>query len=608
MASPESLKMMSLEELMDLEVISVSRRAERLTEVASAIQVLTADDVRRSGASSVPEALRLAPNLRVAQLNSYGWVVSARGFSGLFANKLLVMIDGRTVYTPLFAGVLWDVQNVLLEDLDRIEVVSGPGGTLWGANAVNGVINILTKSARDTQGFHASAAVGSFLEEAEEFRYGGQAGGNLFFRIHGQRFERGPTFLPNGQESTDSWELSQGGARLDWYPSEATTLTLQGEVYDGTEHTAPSDSTLHGHHVLGRWTRVLSADSDLSVQLYYDRTWRQDIPSTLTDKLRTFDLDFQHRLPRSGRHGLLWGAGYRKMESEVLNSTFFVGFVPQRRDMDLVSAFVQDEVMLAPERLRLTLGTKLEHNSFTGWEVQPNLRLAWTPDERHTWWGAVSRAVRSPSRIDVDYHIPAADIEPGMPGVDGGPNFESEILVAYETGYRIQPTATVSLSFAGFYHRYDDVYSVEPAPAPPTYQIQNGAEGQSYGVEVSGTWQPATAWRLRGGYTYFHKDLWSKPGHNADSTTLGNDPKHQFLLQSILDLPAGFQLDVAARYTDALPNPALPSYLVFDARLAWRFAHWELSVVGQSLGKKRHAEFLDPRVPSGVYGKVTWRY
>jgi iron complex outermembrane recepter protein len=605
-STAKTLKGMSLEELMDLEVTSVSRKSEKLAEVASAIQVITGDDIRRSAATSLPEALRLAPNLQAAQLNSHSWVIGARGFNGNFANKLLVMIDGRSVYTPLFAGVLWDVQNTILEDVDRIEVVSGPGGSLWGANAVNGVINIITKSAQATQGTYVAGAAGSDPRAAGAVRYGGRLGDNLYFRVYGQYFDRDSTTLPGGQDAADSWHMTKGGFRLDYYPTAANTLTLQGDVYGGTEHTAPNDSSMRGENVLGRWTHTLAPDSSLNLQVYYDHTWRRDIPSTITDDLTTFDFDLQHGFPLGSRHNILWGVEFRLMQDEAVTSTPLVGLVPPRRDMNLYSGFVQDEVTLAPDRLKLTFGTKLEHNDFSGFEIQPSTRLAWTPTEKQTVWAAISRAVRSPSRFDTDYHLPK---EPPF-FIAGGPNFESEKVIAYELGYRVRPHPSLSLSLATFANQYDDIYNVQTVAFPLT--IENGAEGRSWGVELSGTWQPTEWWRLRGGYNYFDKRLRNKPGHMVTSAVLasqGDDPENQISLQSMMDLGHGLQLDITARYVSALPDPVVPAYSAFDVRLAWSVRQWEWALVGQNLGDSSHAEFgTFQEVSRGFYGKLTWRY
>jgi iron complex outermembrane receptor protein len=603
-AEVRSLKQLSLDELMNIEVTSVSKRAEKLTEVASAIQVVTGTEIRRSAATNLPEALRLAPNLQVAQLNSYGWIVGARGFNGDFANKMLVMIDGRSVYTPLFAGVIWDVQNTILEDVDRIEVVSGPGGALWGANAVNGVINITTKDARETQGTYLSAAAGSALNSTAAVRYGGRAGENVYFRVYGQYFDRDNTYLANGQDVADAWHLAQGGFRLDYHPADTRTLTLQGDLYRGTEETNP-DSSMRGENILGRFTHDYGADSTLSVQAYYDHTWRHDIPSTITDDLTIFDLDLQHGFTLGERHQILWGFEGRWMRDHVETDTPLVGILPPHRNMDLYSGFLQDEISLH-ERVKLTVGTKIEHNDFTAWEVQPSVRLAWARADHQTLWAAISRAVRTPSRFDTDYHIPKAP--PFV--INGGPDFESEQILAYELGYRTQPRSDLSLSFATYFNDYRDIYNVQTAAFP--FTIENGVEGQSWGVELSGTWQPSSRWRLRAGYNYFEKDLQPKPGHAATSAVLasqGRDPAHQISLQSMMELHPGVELDVTARYVSELADPPVPAYVAFDVRLAWTVRQWEIALVGQNLGDSRHLEFGTFReIPRSGYARLTWRY
>lgn len=612
---PSTLKELTLEQLMDIDVTSVSRRPEKLSETASAIQVVTGEDIQRSGATSLPEALRLAPNLQVAQVDSRQWSISARGFNNTAANKLLVMIDGRTVYTPLFAGVFWDVQNVMLEDVDRIEVVSGPGGTLWGANAVNGVINVISKSARDTQGGLVTAGGGSFLQDFGAVRYGDQIGSNLFFRVYGQRFDRNSTVRPNGSNGQNDWDMTQGGFRTDWYPTDVNMLTVQGDAYSGSiQQVAPGHVAVDGQNLLGRWTRTFSAESDLQVQAYFDRTWRR-IPNQFAEDLKTYDLDFQHHFPLGERQVVTWGAGYRLMVDDVAN-TPALAFLPGRRDMQLFSGFLQDEIALIPQRLSLTLGSKIEHNDYSGVEVQPSGRIAWTPDERQTIWAAVSRAVRSPSRIDADLFAripPPTGSPPGTPPgtLAGDPNFDSETLIAYELGYRVRPTDRLTLSLATFYNVYEELRSVNGAF--PAQVIANDFKGETYGVELSGNWQATDWWRLRGGYTYLHKDLRPTSAMANPSVREGNDPQQQFLLQSIVDLPAHFQFDVVARYVDTLRNPNVPSYISFDARLAWQYKdRLEISVVGQNLWDDQHPEFgaaaSRQEIPRSIYGKVTWRF
>lgn len=614
LASPAALKQLSVEQLMDIEVTSVSKRQEKLSETASAIQVISSEDIRRSGATSLPEALRLASNLDVAQVNSHDWAISARGFNNgnKLGNKLLVMVDGRTIYTPLYAGVFWDAQNVLLEDLDRIEVISGPGGTLWGANAVNGVINIITKSAKDTQGTLVTAGGGSLVQDFGAVRYGGSAGSNLFFRVYGQRFDRNSTVFPNGRDGTNAWDMTQGGMRLDWYPSNGDLLTVQGDGYGGSlELPASRNTTVDGQNLLGRWTHTFSQESELQAQMYFDRTWRH-IPNTFAEDLRTYDFDFQHRVPLGQHQSIVWGASYRLMQDQVGNSAG-LAFLPPHRNMQLFSGFLQDEITLIPQRLKLTLGTKLEHNDFSGFEVQPSVRLAWTPDERQTIWGAISRAVRSPSRIDTDFFFPPPPFAAGTPNLAGGPAFNSETVLAYELGYRIRPVEKLSLSLATFFNQYDDLRSLEQT-APATFAWRNGLRGESWGAEFSASVQATRWWQLRGGYTYLHEHIWQQPGHRdlSQARGEGNDPQNRLLIQSIMDLPAHFQFNVTARYVDTRPFPNVPSYFAFDVRAAWQFKNIELAIVGQNLWDDQHPEFgaaaSRQEIPRSVYGKVTWRF
>jgi iron complex outermembrane receptor protein len=603
--SPENLKRLTLEELMGVDVTSVSRRPEPLVNSPSAIQVITHEDIKRSGASSLPEALRLAANLQVAQTDSRQWAISSRGFNNGLANKLLVMIDGRTIYTPLFAGVFWDVQNPMLADLDRIEVVSGPGGTLWGANAVNGVINIISKSAKETQGTLVNAGGGTFLEDFASARYGTKLGEDVFVRVYGKYFDRGNSLLANGDEGTNSWRMGQGGFRLDWLPAGPDSLTVQGDGYGGAfEQPAPGDTTVNGQNLIGRWTHTLGEDSDCSLQLYWDRTWR-DAP-TFAEELNMYDLDFQNRFAWGQRQVLVWGTGYRLMADRVQNSPA-LAFRPPDRNLQLFSGFLQDEITLVPDRLKLTAGTKLEHNDYSGLELQPSGRLAWMPDERHTVWAAISRAVRSPSRVDRDLFLPASP--PYV--VAGGSDFDSETLIAYELGYRVRPSKWLSLSLAGFFNDYDRIRSLDTN----SFVIANGNRAEEWGLELGAQYQPANWWRLRGGYTFLEKRVTVRAGAQDlnRGRAEGNDPEQQVILQSMFDLPGHVDLDFAFRYVDRLPAPPVPGYFTFDVRVAWRpLNNLELSVVGQNLWDEQHPEFGAPatrqEIPRSVYGRVSWSF
>lgn len=607
------LKVIPFEELFNLEISTVSRRPERLVDAPSAAQIITGEEIRRSGASSLPEALRLASNLQVAQIDSRQWAISARGFNSSTANKLLVMIDGRSVYTPLFSGVFWDVQHVLLEDIDRIEVISGPGAALWGANAVNGVINVISKSAKDTQGVLVSGGGGSSLQGLGAVRYGDKIGENLYFRVYGMGFQRDDTELRTGREATNDWHLGQGGFRADWLPAGGEVVTVQGDFYGGSiAQPAPGDVTVNGQNLLARWTHPLAAESDLTLQLYWDRTWRR-IPNLFAEQLNTYDLDFQHRFPLGARNKLMWGAGYRLMADEVDNSSV-LAFLPARRNLQLFSAFVQDEITLLRDRLFLTLGSKFEHNDYSGFEVQPSGRIAWLPATNHTVWAAVSRAVRSPSRIDTEIFAPGS---PPFFFQGGDDRFDSEKVIAYELGYRTELNRRLGLSISTFFNDYDDIRSVEPiAGAPGQSIILNELRAETYGVEVALTWQPLDRWRLRGGYTYFRKHIFV--GNSLDPNRgrgEGNDPHHQFLLQSLVNLPGRVEFDSVFRYVDNLnqDGPSVPAYVSLDLRLGWHPGkNWEISLVGQNLLDRRHPEFGAPatrqEIPRSVYGKITWRF
>ncbi len=595
-----ALKKLTLRELMDVEVTALSRVRTKLSETAAAVQVITSDDIRRSGATTLAEALRLAPNLQVAQGNAHDWGITARGFNsvsvatGSIANKLLVRIDGRSVYTPLFGGVFWDAQHVFLEDIDRIEVVSGPGGTLWGANAVNGVINIITKSAADTQGGTATLAAGTLLREFGSVRYGGKVGPDFSWRVYGQHFDAGNTIRGNG-DGHDDWDATQAGIRTDYRISAADHLIVQGDFYEGGQGT-PSTAWVNGQNVKARWKHITSPDSDWVVRLYLDRTKRTFPQASFEEELQTADFDFQHRLAVGGRSAVLWGVGYRHMWNDLDNGSF--SFLPARKTMRLFSGFVQDELTAADGAWKLTVGSKFENNDFSGLETQPSVRLAWTPQvgkmSRQMAWAAASRAVRSPSRIDTEIRTGATV---------GNPDFEAENLVAYEVGYRITPAENLSLSLAAFYNRYTDVRSVNAdSTRPGGLTFANDLEADTSGIEFSGAFQPAAWWRLRGGYTYLEKDFRTlRPEVFEFSEAFETqDPRSQMLLQSVMDLPRGVQFDVVARHVAELPatllGPVVPAYTTADVRLAWRVERWEVAAIAQNLAGD-HSEFNSGFVP-----------
>ena len=635
---PEIYKKMSLTELMDLDVTSVAKQPEPYLQAPAAIQVITGDDIARSGASSLPEAMRLADNLEVAQKNSHDWAISARGFNTALANKLLVLMDGRSVYTPLFSGVFWDVQDYLLQDIDRIEVISGPGGTLWGANAVNGVINITTKSAKDTQGFYSEAGGGSQLQYFGGARYGGTLASNVYYRVYGKYFQRDDEVFADGTDAQDSWNMGRGGFRVDAEPSLQTKFTLQGDYYAGHEGiTTGGRANVSGGNVLGRWSHVFSDSSDMSLQMYYDRTHLTDpIPASvvgpitlapagiLTDDLDTFDIDFQHHFNLLDWNNIVWGLGYR-FTHEVNQNAPALAFLPPTLDHNLFSGFVQDEIRLH-DNVFLTLGTKVEHNDYTGIEVGPSARLQWNVTTNQTLWAAVSRAVRTPSRVDRDLSEPG----PGAPLVllQGNPNFQSETVIAYELGYRAQLTPKLETSLSAFYNDYNNIRStttnsvLDAFGLPFPFFFQNNLEGETHGFELTANYHLFDWWRLHGGYDLLKEDLRVKPGKSDINNALNEtaDPQQQFSIRSSMDLPRNIDFDTALRWVDTLHlnNGAtvgtVPSYFELDARLAWRpIKDLELSVVGQNLLHDHHPEYGFPsptrvEISRSVYGKISWQF
>ncbi|MDB6057623.1 MAG: TonB-dependent receptor plug, partial [Verrucomicrobiales bacterium] len=609
-SSPEFYKSLSLDQLMDLKVTSVSRQAEPYSTAPASLQVITGDEIRHFGATSFPEALRLADNLDIAQRSSASWAISARGFNASVGNKLLVLMDGRTLYTPLLSGVIWNVQDYLMQDIDRIEVVSGPGGTLWGANAVNGVINIVSKDARETQGLYVEAGGGNWLQDFTGIRYGGVLGTNVYYRVYGKYFDRGEEVFRDGTSAQDGWNRGQGGFRIDDDRSVRDKLTLQGDFYAGDtsvvpggERTPRAVGTAGGGNLLGRWTHSLQEDSDLSLQLYYDRAHLgapfQSAgavpPGVFHNDIDTYDIDFQHRVPIGDRHRFIWGGEYRFMHFDSRDAPL-VGFEPRVLDQNLFSAFVQDEIKLR-EDLFFTLGTKIEHNDYTGLEFDPSARLAWHATPSHMVWAAVSRAVRTPARYDRDLFEPA----PGYGTFLGtsNSNFRSESVIAYELGYRGELAKRISGSVTLFYNQYDHLRTLGTTHGGLPLVFENNLRGYTYGLELSSDYQVTEGWRLHFGYDLLEEHLRVRP--NAVDVFAGlnetADPKHQVFLRSTFDLPHSVEFSTALRLIDTIHNNrgavagTVPSYAELDARLAWRpITALELSIVGQNLLHQYHPE------------------
>lgn len=590
--APQDIADLSLEELANVQVTSVSKRPESLSNAASSIFVISGTDIHRAGVTTLPEALRLAPNLEVARVDARNYAVTARGFSSPFENKLLVLIDGRTVYSPLFSGVYWDVQDVVLEDVDRIEVISGPGATMWGANAVNGVINIITKSAAATQGALLSATYGKD-ERNGAVRYGGALGSG-HYRVYAKyadnddlRNERGDT-VPTG------WRRQQAGFRTDW-SVDARSVTVQGDVVDGKLHQGgTADIQVRGANLLGRVNQTFAGGSNATLQMYWDHTER-DQPLAFVEHLDTLDLQLQHAVKLGENHSMVWGGGYRWGHDRVRNGPAF-GFLPGTLDLHWANLFAQDEFALR-EDLRLTAGLKFEDNNYTGVEVLPTLRLAWNPKPSTLVWGALSRSVRAPSRIDRDLYSPTVPaVVNGVPryGIAGGPDFESEVANVFELGYRAQPLPTLSYSATAFFGRYDKLRTLEPNPNGTGSVFRNFAHGDTRGIEAWATWQAAQNWRLMGGGVVQRVDTAANPGSRDSTGATGlatSDPSHYWMLRSSYDLADGQELDATLRYVGALEKPAVPSYTALDLRYGWRIRKGlELSLIGRNLLDPKHGE------------------
>ena len=640
-ATTDDLSALSLEDLMNIEVTSVGKQRQKVGEAPAAVSVITQDDIRRSGATSVPELLRMVPGVQVAQVDANRWAVGVRGFNDVFQNKLLVVADGRSIYSPIFSGVYWDTQDFMLEDLERIEVIRGPGATLWGANAVNGVINITSKSARDTQGLLLSGH-GSNIEQIGGLRYGGQIDDDTYYRVY-TKARRTDDFVDAADNDThDGWDAERGGFRIDRYATAEDTLTLQGELYtarvDATNRFATfappfvtqSEVTndMYGGNLLARWTHVTSPTSDFSIQAYYDGMSREDGGVDLGEQV--FDLEAQHRFALTSRQEVIWGAGARYITDRLDSESSFVAFDPDKRDHYVLSAFVQDDMEIVPERLHLILGAKFEQNSRTGFEIQPSVRGVWTPDDRNTVWAAVSRAIRTPSRVEDDIEFAAArflapDGTPTEVQYTGNDGVQSEELLAFEVGYRVQASPAVSLDLATFINSYDrligstlgspafDAGAVPPRVVIPS-NVANTMDATTYGAELAVNWQVNDDWRLAAGYTFIELDV----DGDDDSTAFfeGGTPRHQLSVRSYYNVTRDLELNASATYVDNLPVGDVPSYVRVDLGLTWHAKPGlELTVGVRNLLDDRHLEFSDERsqsvgseIPMSVYGQLRWQF
>ncbi len=662
---------------MNIDVTSVSRKEQKLSKTPAAVYVITREAIARSGATTVPDLLRMAPGVQVAQVEANRWAISVRGFNSIYSNKLLVLVDGRTVYTPTFSGVYWDQLDIPLDTIARIEVVRGPGGAVWGANAVNSVINIITEDSKDTQGTRISAGAGSFQTGNYEARVGGKLGQAGTYRAFGDFSSFGNLRTAQGQSGHDAWQVGHGGFRADLSRSAKDAFVLEGNVFrtDGGQTVAPRGLAAfgviaqplndYGFDITGRWTRTHSDRSQSTLQIYGSSYSRLD--SGLVEKVNALDFDFQNHTAIGSRNDLVWGLGYRFNHDnigEAFNQTgnptslgFTIQLLPPSKNYDLFSGFLQDEISLA-DNLALTIGTKVEHNAFTGFEYEPSVRLAWTPNSASTLWMAASKAVRQPSRLDTAFKLqfPVSYLSNSF-GItqylSGNPHFQAEAVHDYELGYRIVPSTRVSFDLAAFYSFYrglQDSFIGNPnlmyGPGLLVVNVPiisgNGLKSQNYGGEASATWNVASRWKLGSSYSFLRCSFYQAASSTADpaatlagvlpvgiaqefarqvgSTALGQGlfgtaPQHQFNVQSYLDLSPKFSFDSSAFFVGRLAGSGIPAYTRVDAHLAYKLRKGvELSLVGQNLLSPRHAEFGDATqsvhtlAERSMFGKAVWTF
>jgi len=641
--SQQQLKQLDLQQLGDVEVTTKSKAPEQVWKTAAAVYVITQDDIRRSGATSIPEALRLAPGVEVERIDGDKWSIGIRGFDSRLNRSVLVLIDGRSVYTTLIAGTYWEVQDTLMEDIDRIEVIRGPGGTVWGPNAVQGVINIITKSSKDTQGALVSTGGGNEEQGFLAARYGGGDPNGLSYRFYAKAFNRSPE-IHSDFNRYDRWRSMQGGFRADWKKNERDSFTLQGDLYDqragetvqAVNYAPPflqiltGNAVLSGGNILGRWTRTFRDGEDIQLQIYYDRTNRYE--PNFDDIRNTVDVDYLERSYLGSRNHLSYGLGARASHGHEPAVTTGLYFQPNSRTDELYSAFIQDDMTLVPNRLTFEVGTKLLLTNYTGVEPEPSARFLWTPTDTQTFWTAFTRAVRTPSDGEDDFFLSgyigtSATGLPFFARFNANRNFQSEKLDSYEAGYRRLLGRNVYFDLAGFFNQYSDLFSeditgspfVETAPHPTHIllpaEFGNGLDGTSAGAEIAPEWKPTSFWRLRGSYSFLHMSIRRGPNSldiGSAPATDGESPQHQILLQSSFDLPKRVTFDFDYRYVSNLAGISIPAYSTADARLAWTFwNHWELSAVGRNLLQPGHFEFASDPGPNvaikrSFYGKLVW--
>jgi len=623
----EQLKSFSLAKLANLEVSIASKTPRKASQIAAAITVLTADDIRKSLATTIPDVLRTVPGLQVARIDAHNWVVSSRGFGDRSTNKLLVMIDGRSIYSHLYGGVLWDQHDVVLGDIERIEVIRGPGASVWGANAVNGVINIITRSALDSQGETTITTTAGSEISYTSLRTSAALSENGAYRVYAKYRNHDDAVYHGGSKADDGWDDWRTGFRMDWQGDNNTHITLQGDMHRGDfserisvldfappyTQLVTDDIEAWGHNILARWSTTSSSGGRSELQAYYEKQQRDQWK--LEESTTTYDINYNYQLPRLGRHEVIVGGGYRYIDNKLPDGDISIGqvrlFTPERRDDELFSFFAQDEVEVLDDSLWLTLGIKLEDNDYSGFDAQPNIRLRWALSERHMLWGSISKAIRTPSRAEHDAFIVLDIVDTGPPPtalvLQGNSDFDNEELIAWELGYRFLNSDNLSFDLSLFYNDYDDLRLTEslglfPAPPPAPSALgaliitTNGVSAKSYGLDMALAWRPSQQWQVNLSYAYIDIRMHLKSSHNGlgvDSTE-GLSPENQLTVSSNYKINNNLQFNLIARYVDELPTNNTDAYFELDAGLKWQLnPQLALSLVGRNLIDAEHRETSD---------------
>ncbi len=622
---------LSLEQLVEIKITSASKKQEPIAHTAAAAYVLSNEEIQRSGVTTIADALRMVPGVQVARADSNSWAISIRGFNSTLANKLLVLIDGRSIYNPVFGGTLWEAHDLLLEDVERIEVIRGPGGTLWGANAVNGVINIITKHTRDTQGILASALYGNEEQGTFNIRQGGRMGNDGSYRIYAKGFQRDASHKPSGADTFDEWNGFRTGFRADW----SDQFTLQGDIYRTNADQLRIDYSLtppympvkeqrinyEGAHLLGRWTETRADNSQISLQAYID--WaKRDEPFNFIDDRTTYDLDAQYNFASQGIHEFIIGGGLRFLADDKQGNRN-VEFTPPKRRDELYSVFMQDKIALLPDSLFLTLGTKLEHNNFSGYETQPNIRLQWQPNTQQTFWSAISRAVRTPTAIEEDVTSTLGTAANARLAIEPNENFQPEELIAYELGYRHQLTSNLSLDIATFYNDYQHlmttsiqtprlvINNIDPPHFFIPVQFTNNMEGTTRGIEIATHWSATENMKFSMNYSYLHLALDAQDVTQKTAELLY--PRQQAGFVLFYNLGNQWTLDTTATYVDQLATT--PAYIRWNLNVGKQLGkNLRINLTGENLGDSAHPEFGGAadlnagEIERSVFAKLTWGF